>query len=220
MKRTYHVKKIRRAYRKPRVDADVPKPGKVDIMTRSCRLFKEPKVFRYIQKDSTTDISVPISGSSAAPVAGAYYFIATNLQNWSSFSALYDQYRVVAIDFVIRPRFDSISLSTTSNSPMRLVIDYDDSTVLSSAADAEQYSNCMTVEAYQSARRVYCPAIAIAAYSGAFTSYASRQRQWLDVASDTIRHYGMKWYIPISPTTSVPVWDIMISVFIEFKNVR
>lgn len=200
-------------------DRDVPKGGKVDLATYSCRLFRQPRNFRYVQKDYTSDI-VPITGSNVAAVAGAYYFVATNLSNWTSFAAIYDQYRVTGIEFTLRPRFESISLSTTSNTPMRLVIDYDDATVLSSLAAAEEYSNCMTVEAYQSAKRVFCPAVAIAAYSGAFTSYANRQRQWIDVVSSSVQHYGLKWYIPISPTTSVPVWDVMISVCIEFKNVR
>jgi hypothetical protein len=199
--------------------SDIASPPKRTYTTKSVNIPNVPKIWRFLQLDDTTDVT-PISGSNAATVAGAYYFTLNLLSNASSFSSLFDMYKVEALQIEIVPRFNAIALTTTSNSPLRTVIDYDDSTVLASAAAAEQYSSCISLEAHESCLRVFQPRIAVAAYSGAFTSYKSEASDWIDVASNTVRHYGIKWYIPVSPTTSVPVWDLKIRVFLAFKTVR
>jgi hypothetical protein len=200
--------------------SDIPQPRKTDYTTISTGWpTRSPSVWRFLQRDDTTDVT-PISGSSAAPVAGAYYFTLSNLANAPSFQALYDQYKVQALCVEFIPRFNAVGLSTTSNSPMRVIIDYDDSTVLASAAAAEQYSSCIVLEAHESCKRIFQPHVAVAAYSGAFTSYKNEPSDWIDIASDTVRHYGLKWYIPVSPTTSVPVWDMKITAYLLFKTVR
>lgn len=223
LKRTYQVKskynpkKVRVSKKiKSRVDRDIPPPAKTDLRSISTWIPRISSSYVLKSRESGNFIS----GSSAAPVAGAYNFQLANAPNLSSFQTLFDQYRVLALDITFRPRGTDIAPGVTSISPMRVVIDYDDNTVAASANELDQYSNVMTIEAYQSARRAFCPAVALALYSGAFTSYGNRQRQWIDIASTTVQHYGLKWYVPICVTTTVPVWDILIDAYIEFKTVR
>lgn len=40
--------------------------------------------------------------------------------------------------------------------------------------------------------RTVMPRIALGAYSGAFTSYANRKPGWIDTASPSVQHYGLK----------------------------
>jgi hypothetical protein len=198
---------------------DDPRAPRRTYNTASVIFPRSPKSWRFIQLDDTTDVT-PISGSNAATVAGSYFFILTNLSNYSSFAAIFDQYMVQAISVEIVPRFNAIAASTTSNSPMRVVIDYDDATVLASASAAEQYASCTTIEAHESCHRTFRPHLAVAAYSGAFTSYKNEPAGWIDIASATVQHYGLKWFVPISPTTTVPVWDLKVKISICFRTVR
>lgn len=81
LKRTYHVKKSKTylSRKKFGIDGDVPRLSKVDVWTQSTKLYRAPRNYFFVQKDSTADVSSVISGSSAAATAGSYYFIASNL---------------------------------------------------------------------------------------------------------------------------------------------
>jgi len=197
-------------------DKDVPKDKKVDVSTSSVVLFKAPKVYSFVQVDN---FAGTIIGSTASSTAGAYYFELAGLSNASSFQSLFDQYRVYAIDFVLRPRCLSTNVTAASTSPpMYFVIDYDNSTALGSAAAAMQYSTCAVIESFESMRRVIQPRIAVAAYSGLFNSYANTTG-WIDSASPSVIHYCFKWFIPQAVAGAVPEWDVISRVYLQFRNV-
>jgi len=198
-------------------DKDVPFEKRCDIVTISTRLPAEPRNYHFTQLDGT--VINPIVGSSSAAVTGSYYTLLSGLQNGTSFQSIFDQYRILAVDFVVKPRTNSVVVTGTSTpSPMYLVIDYDNSTALASASAATQFSSCAVVECYQSCRRVYKPRIAVAAYTGAFTGYENTSG-WIDCAYNNVYHYGLKWYIPTCSVSLVPEWDIVARVHIVFRNV-
>jgi hypothetical protein len=162
----------------------------------------------------------------ATPTAGAnltYYFQLSNLANATSFENVFDQYRIVAIRQTVRPDNNAVGLvtnSTTSLVDLYWVIDYDNTSNLGSTGAAISYDNCMILAPGESGSRTFCPRIAVAAYSGAFTSFANMQDSWIDSASPNVQHYGTKFYVPgaTAAQTLLQSWEIRTEYWVEFRS--
>jgi hypothetical protein len=160
---------------------------------------------------------------TATPVSDLKTNFAFTLQAANVGSGFWDQYRIAAIRFVVAPQNNAIGLvtnSTTTLVPMYVVIDYDDTSSLASAADASSYSTCLMLHPGESCERVFKPRLALAAYNGTFGGYASMSDVWLDAASNTVQHYGIKTFVPgvISGQTLLQSWDISVEYFLEFRK--
>ena len=101
------------------------------------------------------------------------------------------------------------------------VIDYDDANAPASFDELRQYTNYKTVSLLKRHSRILVPAMALAAYNGTFSGYASKKYQWLDSASPNIQHYGLKIGIQnCTLPTNTLLYDVEIKVNVEFKNIR
>lgn len=161
-----------------------------------------------------------LTASSSANVAGAFDF---RLANANVGGGFYDLYKIEAIRWSCRPQNNAIGLvtnSTTTLVELYCAIDYDDATTPSSAATLEAYSTCLVLPPGQSCSRTFKPRMAVAAYQGAFTGYASFAPTWIDVAYPNVQHYGVKYFIPQATAlqTQLQSWDITIEYFFTFKK--
>jgi len=161
---------------------------------------------------------------TATPVAVAstayqFYLSASNATTGN-----FDQYRIRAVRFSVVPQNNAIGLvtnSTTSLVPLYCVIDYDDATALTTAAQAQGYNNVITLGPGESCSRTFVPRMAIAASAGGvFTSYASTEPMWIDSVSTTVAHFGAKILAPgtIAAQTLLQSWDVTIEYAIEMRN--
>jgi hypothetical protein len=156
--------------------------------------------------------------------AASYTFALADLDNATTFQTLFDQYRIDAIMVSIKPQNNAIGLFTTASitlSDLYVVLDYDNATNLTSSATAREYDNCMTLAPTESGMRVFQPRMAVAAYSGAFTSFANLQDQWIDSAYPNVIHYGVKAYLPggAAGQTSLQVWELIFDYYVSFRSV-
>lgn len=206
-------RKQRATSRKGAKLSDVPKQQRRDCITVSTTLPKPPRTYMFRQIDPTFSTFSGVVGSSSEI---GYYFQATNLGNWASFSALFDQYRILAIRFAFLPRTNVVS-GTAYNPPLYTVIDYDDLNTIGSKSGYTQRQNCTETSVYQSLERTFAPRFDFAAYSGVFTSYANTVG-WIDCGSPTVQHYGLKVFIE-SCSTPAPVWDLKVEYYIQFREV-
>jgi len=162
-----------------------------------------------------------LTAQATANTANSYSFALSSANVGSGF---WDQYKIEAIRFVIQPQNNAIGLvtnSTTTLTPLYCVIDYDDVTNLTSAAQAQSYSNCISLGPGESLERTFQPRIAVAAYgSGVFTSFANMAPEWIDAASSGVNHYGVKVFIPgvTAAQTMLQSWDVVIEYFIRFRK--
>jgi len=167
---------------------------------------------------------ITITAQPTAAQTNTYYFQLSNLANASTFENLYDQYRLDAIRMIVKPQNNAIGLvtnSTTSLTQMYCVIDYDNDSALSSIAGATSYQNCVVLEPGESMTRTFQPRMALGSYSGAFTSFANVAPMWCDCASPSIRHYGIKFYVPgvTAAQTLLQSWDITFEYYVSFKSI-
>jgi hypothetical protein len=195
---------------------DIPARPIHTYTTISCGL---PKV-----SDSTIVRTLGHSTLTATPTAVAALSLNYSLaQTGLSSSGQWDQYKILAIRVTISPDQTAIGLftnSTTSYTPLYCVIDYDDSSSLSTVAQAEGYSNCLSLGAGESCERTFRPRMAVAAYTGTFVGFANMADQWIDSANNAILHYGLKMIVPgaTAAQTLLPSWQISTEYFIAFRK--
>ncbi len=158
--------------------------------------------------------------SASATQNPTFYFALTNFNIGTGF---WDQYRFDAIRFTVSPANNAIGLFTNSTSsvvPLTWVIDYDDANGLGSLSAGQAYSTCLTLNPGESAERTFRPRMAVAAYSGAFTSYANVEPMWIDAASNAVQHYGCKFWIPQATAgqTQLQTWTYTVEAFVTMRK--
>jgi len=102
------------------------------------------------------------------------------------------------------------------------VVDYDDNNALSSAAQARSFESCIIVPPGVECTRQFRPRIAVSAYTGSFGGFANLDAQWLDSASPSIQHYGVKLFIPgaTASQTQLQSWTVEREYWISFRKVH
>lgn len=146
-----------------------------------------------------------------APVSNAIYDAATDyhvglgvslsgLPSYDEFTKLFDQYRITKWDIFFsfdRSGSECGDAGTQRGLPYLTVVrDFDDANVLTSLAAYAQYDPCYVKRLDQPLIKFsQVPHIAMAAYSGTFSGYANRQKQWIDVGSADVIHYGYKYAV-------------------------
>lgn len=169
--------------------------------------------------------------SSATDVFASWAFCLADIPNISSLGALFDQYRIDAIQFRLRTRnpavvvMNSASPNYATTSPL-LVVDRDDNTAPSTLLELQQYDNCTCISTQDSIDILLdSPSITPSVFSGgAFSGYAvdDSGNYWLDVANTSIPHYGIKAGLPalVASTTSKIDWDVEAWYKVSFRNIR
>lgn len=163
--------------------------------------------------------------SASTAVTAQYNFQFSNLDVASTLSQVWDQYRIDCIRWTLIPDNNAIPIQQTSNtslSQVYCVIDYDDSSALASANAAKRYDNVAIVEPGESLCRQFQPHIALAAYSGVFTSFGNVAPMWIDTASPSVQHYGVKLFIPpgLVGQTFLQSWKVEIEYWVSYRAIN
>jgi hypothetical protein len=172
--------------------------------------------YKFVQQ---YDASSSIFSSVTLNTYTAAFFQLSFLDQSSSLMTVFDQYRISLIEVTFLPRSNVNTSATGFYGNFYTVVDYDDSTALTTLAAASDYTNCIMTEGYKEHQHTFVPHVGIAASGGGvFTSYANEQAPWIDCSSNTVSHFGVKtaW----SVTSAVCTYDVRQRVFLEFRNVR
>jgi hypothetical protein len=157
------------------------------------------------------------SSTTASTFTGLYWSLGAHDQV-ASFSAVFDQYRITELEFRFVPKINANN-STVSLGLFHVVVDFDDANVLTTVAQALDYTNCKIVEGYKPITIRFRPHLAVSAFSGAFSSFANVSPMlWIDTASTNVQYYGVKtaWTL----TSAVAYYDLYVTSKIQFRNVR
>lgn len=158
---------------------------------------------------------------TAAFVSGAMAFQLADLNQVTTFTALYDQYRFDKVVVEFMPVFSENGQSGgLSAGDLYVVADYDDANALADLNAFRQRADVKMVPSWKGVTKNIKPRVALAAYGGAFTAFANQAHQWLDCASTGIQHYGIKYAIANQGNnTAIPRWTVKISYYLSFRNV-
>jgi hypothetical protein len=166
------------------------------------------------------NLSVPsfFSTSVSTPTFTTATIFLNQVDQYASLVAVFDQYRITDVEIWLIPQI-SAGVSTRQGE-LYTVLDFDDSTALTTIAQAQDYESCvMTPQSYGHYRH-FKPHVAMALYApSAFTSFGNKTDQWIDTASSGVAHYGVKVAASIS-LAATQGYDLNIRMKIQFKNVR
>jgi hypothetical protein len=148
----------------------------------------------------------------------SYTFTLGALPDSTEFTALFDQYRILQVRMEFTPLFTDTS-ATVAYPPIYTAIDYDDANSVT-GAQINEYDSVMFTPTGTYFERCFNPRIALAAYSGAFTSFGQPQAGfWIDCASPSVVHYGLKTVMPVAGAAN-QVWSVRAHLQLQFRESR
>jgi hypothetical protein len=168
-----------------------------------------------------TNITASLAGDY-----GALSFTLDSLPSYTDFTSLFDQYRFVEARVQFCPLTAAFGPSTSAAllPTVYTIIDPDDNTTPASIAELQQYQTLEVTPNGEPFQRTLTPKAALAAFSGAFTSYAQApQRMWFDCSSPSVQFYGLKW--GTSPVTvagglSYQLYSMNVTITCDFRHPR
>lgn len=158
--------------------------------------------------------AVTITNTTApADTTGSFSFRLSDLPDYTEFTNLFDEYKFSRVEVSFVP-----TSPTNYSGPLYTVIDYDDA-VVATIAQLSEYQTLQISGSGAMTKRTLVPKIAVAAYSGAFTSYAP-QASWVDCSSPGVLWYGLKYgIVGLSGQPSTPQYVVSFRVTIQCRNV-
>jgi hypothetical protein len=171
--------------------------------------------FQLVQSYETTGA---YSSSTTLQTFFAASFNIANLDQVSTLTSLFDQYRIVWVEVWLLPRFADNSSTSINPGLTTTVIDYDDGAALTTVAAALDYQNALTAPSTLGHYRKFRPHIAIAGYTGSFAGYTNFTSPWIDCSTTNIQHYGLKAATTVTSTSIT--FDLISRLHCEFRNVR
>lgn len=169
------------------------------------------------------------NGSTA--VLGQISFCLADLNQATTFSSLFDRYRIdkVKLRFSSRnPAASPFNVASPNNTVPQfyVAVDRDDSTAPASTAALTEYDNAIVVPGTCSFDIDLIPSVVstIANASSTATSSVIRRSdvEWLDIAATTIPHFGVKFGVTALAVSTSSNWyfDIEAWYYVSFKNTR
>ncbi len=203
---------------------------KKDIRTLAGDATPVPKslVIRGGKPRASYTVTEVINGTpilnGLATLYGSLGFTASLLPNASSWSAVFDRYRIRSVDVSFYPTNVQINEGgTLTNAPLfHTAIDFDDDATPTSVAQLQRYSTYAGTIATSGIRRHFVPRSARLQYlSGVSSGYAEEDIEtWRDCAYMNIPHYGIKYALEPCGTANVYRYDISIKLVVEFAGQR
>jgi len=179
-------------------------------------------VFR-VRQSVLTQVNVP----STASYFGALSFALTDLGNATPFANVWDQYRLTKVKCHFLPQYTNYGPISSSvqygQGQLITVLDYDDAIVPTALTTLLSYDTCRVQPFSKPVVRTLVPHIAMAAYAGGtFTSSTNESRQWIDMNSPSVPHYGVKYMVNACDITTqgIKSFFLWVEYFIEMRNAR
>lgn len=161
---------------------------------------------RWCDKDTTYGTYGPNTiTETGADQHLTYQFKLDNVTSVSDFTNLYDGYKINKVQLFLEPQYDQgqgVGSSGPISKKLRVVHDYNDANPLSNEDEYLQFGNCKSYFPWskRGIRITLYPKINnivenAAGAANAFTSMNSN-RQFINIASDELPHFGIKIMIP------------------------
>jgi hypothetical protein len=179
----------------------------------------EPSMLRtsntpYWFKQTSTKSTI-LTTSNTLVANGVASFTTADVNQFSSFAAVFDQYWIRQVECWIEPADNSAAseISILPRTYTYTVIDYDDVNALTTTAQAEQYSNCVTATTYEGVYLVFQPHMAV---NTGGSGQANVPSNWIDCAYTTVPHYGIK--MVAEQNGALIPFRLRIRITVGFRN--
>jgi len=147
-----------------------------------------------------------------ANVYAAAYFYLTDFPNYPEYTGLFDQYKFDQLEVWLEP---VAAAGTTVFAEVVSAVDLDDGNVPASAGVVLGKQGAITGMGGAGHYHRWKPHVAVGMYAGAFTSYGNYPAGWLDSASPSVQHFGLK--AVLYPTPVGIVYNLIVRAIISFR---
>lgn len=158
------------------------------------------------------EVATFATGSAVAFVGAAANITLSLLNPGNQYASLFDQYRIDVVEAWIDNNFPRTTGGTTL---ITSAVDTDDSNVPTTFTSVDDRQGSLLSNGVVGHYHKWVPHMAVACYSGAFTSFASQCAEWIDVASPGVQHYGIKFGIAAGQTN---VYSLSIRALVSFRG--
>lgn len=190
----------------------ISRPG---MLTFKTSMTKGNPIMKVARKALLSSFVTNVGGATNA----VYSFQLSDVDNYTEFTNLYDQYRIRRIDLQFIPFYtQSTPGAGACSGVIYAAPDFDDISATASAA-LRQYPACQVFGQTERIQVTVEPRLAVAAYSGTFTSYANLRDQWIDCNSPSVQHYGFKLAADASGGTANS-FQVIGTYHLEFRSAR
>jgi len=128
--------------------------------------------------------------SVTVPSVAARYFALNAFDSYTSYTSLFDEYKFEEIECWLEPTL--LLSATVSDAQMVSAVDWDDANNPTSFGSVGGKQNSIISGTGTGHYQKFQPHMAVAVYSGAFTSFGNSPPEWIDCASPGVQHYGLK----------------------------
>lgn len=164
------------------------------------------------------------TGSIPGPTFGTVTSALGDTSKYTSYQAVYDEYRIVRVRVRFVNQYNNATLSSTvldtASGRFAACIDWDDAVTPTGYPDILNHQNVETGNWLHAYSFDYVPKALLGANTGSVIAGAPVSKPWLDTAQPAILHYGIKWMIdPDTYGVLVnPIFSVWAEYDLEFRN--
>jgi len=140
-------------------------------------------------------------------------FVLSAFSGGSSLTTVFDQYRIDQLEVWIET---TVPNNVNAFPTLISAVDLDDANTPTSVGQVSDHLGALQTNGPAGHYHKWKPHVALAAYSGAFTSYCNTPSQWIDSASPNVQHYGLK-YALVSNSTAGIQYRVTCRAVVSFR---
>lgn len=167
-----------------------------------------------------------VAATSTTTTFATFFLRLQDIPGYTEFQAMYDFYKINAVQVRFIPLFNSSDGSFNVNeysTRIATVIDYNDDGTPTSMNDLRQRENCKISPYNKIHKRFFHPKPIVAidedAGSGTNTGFGQTQKTpWVSCASDAVQWHGLKMGIQHPSASTYSLYVIEYKVYLAFKG--
>lgn len=156
-----------------------------------------------------------ITASTSVPVFAGVLFQLSAFAQSAAYLSLFDQYKFDELEIWLEPQYSQSNVLTNVGT-LVTAVDVDDASTPTAITDVIDHQSAVTSEGFAGHYHRWKPHMAIAVYSGAFTSFANADADWIDSGSPNVQHYGIK--IALTPVTAAVAYNLTVRARVSFRS--
>jgi hypothetical protein len=155
------------------------------------------------------------TSSTTITALAAFSFAISSFASYADYLTVFDQYRFDGIEVWIEPLVSQSSVNAVVGSLVS-TIDVDDGTTPSNFNTVIDHQSAIVSTGEAGHYHRWRPHMAVAVYSGAFTSFSNAPAGWIDSGSPNVQHYGLK--LAQTATNTAISYNLTVRAVISFRS--
>jgi hypothetical protein len=152
------------------------------------------------------------SGTTGVTTVASRAFAVSDFSGAVALLGVFDQYRIDQIECWLENQNPNANANTPE---LYSAVDLDDANAPAGLQAIQDHQGAIVSGGYAGHYHKWAPHVAVAVYSGAFTSFSNSPSAWIDSASPNVQHYGLK--MAVVSTGASQQFNLVARAVISFR---